>query len=64
MTFKDALKAARQRESYTQAQAAEKIARLSVRTLQEWESGRQTPPLWTQLLILEALGGPPFGFRR
>jgi len=60
MSFADKLRAVRKREGYSQSGAAELIANLSVRTLQEWEHERQTPPLWAQGLILEALGGAPY----
>lgn len=60
MTFADKLRAVRKRERYSQATAAELVRDLSVRTLQEWEHERQTPPLWAQWLVLEALGGAPY----
>jgi len=60
MTFSEKLKAARKREGYSQATAANLIRDLSVRTLQEWEHGRQEPPKWAQWLVLEALGGAPY----
>lgn len=60
MSFADKLRAARKREGYSQATAAELVRDLSVRTLQEWEHERQTPPLWAQWLVLEALGGAPY----
>lgn len=41
------------RGKLSQAQAAQKIApALSVRTVQEWESGRSSPPAWVQWLVL------------
>jgi len=60
MSFAEKLRAVRKREGYSQSGAAELIANLSVRTLQEWEHERQTPPLWAQGLVLEALGGAPY----
>jgi DNA-binding transcriptional regulator YiaG len=60
MSFAENLKAIRRREGYSQATAAELIAGLSTRSLQAWESGRQSPPLWAQSLVLEALGGAPY----
>jgi transcriptional regulator with XRE-family HTH domain len=61
MSFADQLKAIRRRERISQATAARLIYRLSTRTLQAWERGQQAPPPWAQLLVLEALGGPPYG---
>ena len=63
MTFKEALQAVRKRERYTQEQAAAQIPKLSLEMFQEWEAGREEPPQWAQELILEALGGAPYGFR-
>lgn len=60
MSFADKLRAVRAREGYSQSTAAELVRDLSVRTLQEWEHERQTPPLWAQWLVLEALGGAPY----
>lgn len=60
MTFAEKLKAARRREGYSQATAAELIPGLSTRTLQAWECDRQSPPLWAQSLVLDALGGAPY----
>ncbi len=40
--------------------AARFIPGLSIRTFQAWECNRQTPPLWAQALVLDALGGPPY----
>jgi hypothetical protein len=60
MTFSEQLKAIRRRERISQATAARLIHRLSTRTLQAWERGQQSPPPWAQLLVLEALGGPPY----
>jgi len=60
MTFSEQLKAVRRREGYSQAMTARLIHGLSTRTLQAWERGQQAPPLWAQLLVLEALGGPPY----
>lgn len=58
MTFAEQLKAVRRRASYSQSAAAQLIHGLSTRTLQAWERGQQSPPLWAQALVLEALGGP------
>lgn len=60
MTFSEKLKAVRRREGYSQATAAELIPGLSTRTLQAWECDRQSPPLWAQALVLDALGGAPY----
>jgi len=60
MTFSEQLKAVRCREDFSQAKAAQLIHGLSTRTLQAWERGQQSPPPWAQLLVLEALGGPPY----
>lgn len=60
LSFADLLKKVRRREGYSQATAAELVRDLSVRTLQAWECGQQTPPKWAQWLVLEALGGAPY----
>lgn len=60
MTFAEKLKTVRRREGYSQATAAELIPGLSIRTLQAWECDRQSPPLWAQSLVLDALGGAPY----
>ena len=60
MTFVEQLKAVRRREGYSQAMAAQLIPGLSTRTLQAWEQSQQSPPLWAQSLVLEALGGAPY----
>jgi DNA-binding transcriptional regulator YiaG len=39
----------------TQSEAAAKVPGLSVRTWQDWESGRSEPPVWAQHLIVERL---------
>lgn len=45
------------RRGLSQRQAAAKIApELSVRTLQEWEAGRCTPPAWVRRLVLARFG--------
>lgn len=49
------LKAQRALAGISQRQAAEAIPFLSVRTLQCWEHGHQSPPVWAQNLILEKL---------
>ena len=44
------------RGQLSQSEAAAKIApTLSVRTVQDWESGRRTPPAWVQWLVLARL---------
>ena len=60
MSFAEQLKAVRRREGNSQAMAARLIHGLSTRTLQAWERGQQAPPPWVQLLVMEALGGPPY----
>lgn len=60
MSFSDKLRAVRSREGYSQATSAALIRDFSVRTLQAWECEQQTPPLWVQWLVLEALGGAPY----
>jgi len=60
MSFAEQLKAVRRRERFSQAIAAQLIHGLSTRTLQAWECGRQSPPVWAQSLVLEALGGAPY----
>ena len=54
MTFAKKFKAARGERSQETAAAAIS-PKLSVRTLQEWESGRRAPPEWVQHLVLEKL---------
>lgn len=49
------LKAQRAASGLSQSQAAACFQDLSVRTLQAWETSEQSPPLWTQHLILERL---------
>lgn len=44
------------RGSMTQADAAKALCGVSVRTVQDWESGRRQPPDWVQLLIAGHLG--------
>jgi DNA-binding XRE family transcriptional regulator len=60
MKFAEQLKAVRRREGYSQATAAQLIPGLSTRTLQAWECSQQSPPLWAQWLVLDALGGAPY----
>jgi DNA-binding transcriptional regulator YiaG len=55
MNFGRELKAQRALAGLSQRQAAEAIPYLSVRTLQAWEYGHQSPPVWAQNLILEKL---------
>lgn len=44
------------RGELSQKEAAAKVSPfLSVRTVQEWESGRRVPPLWVQWLVLNEL---------
>lgn len=64
MTFAAKLKAVRQREGYSQATAAELAEEVPLRTYQQWEQGQQTPPPYTQALVLAALGGPPLTKKR
>jgi DNA-binding XRE family transcriptional regulator len=61
MTFAEQLKAVRKRDGHSQATAVQLIPGLSIRTFQAWERSQQTPPLWAQALVLEALGGAPYG---
>ena len=49
------LKAQRALGGLSQTEAAAAIPYLSVRTLQCWEHGHQSPPEWAQNLILEKL---------
>jgi hypothetical protein len=56
MSWADAIREAR--GSLTQVEAAAAISsRLSVRTLQDWELGRNKPPEWVQDLVLGVLRG-------
>jgi DNA-binding XRE family transcriptional regulator len=60
MSFAEQLKVVRRRERFSQAVAARLIPGLSTRTLQAWERNQQSPPLWAQSLVLDALGGAPY----
>lgn len=49
------LKAQRAACGLSQSQAAARVPFLSVRTLQCWEHGHQSPPVWAQNLILKRI---------
>jgi DNA-binding XRE family transcriptional regulator len=49
------LKAQRAACGLSQSQAAACVPFLSVRTLQCWEHGHQSPPVWAQCLIMDKL---------
>ena len=51
MTFSEQFKAARQAAGFTQ-QAVTDATLIPRRTIQDWESGRMTPPEWCQRLVL------------
>ena len=53
--FSSILRAARARLNLSQTECARLIPPLSVRVLQNWERGRNTPPEWAQPLIIYAL---------
>ena len=55
MTFALELKAKRAACGMSQTEASAAIPCLSVRTLQCWEQGHQSPPVWAQNLIFEKL---------
>lgn len=48
------IKAAREAAGLTQAEVYE-VLRIPMRTLQDWENERRTPPEWAELLIIEKL---------
>ena len=48
------IKAAREAAGLTQAEVFEAL-RIPMRTLQDWENERRTPPEWAELLIIEKL---------
>ena len=48
------VKAAREAAGLTQAEVFEAL-RIPMRTLQDWENERRTPPEWAELLIIEKL---------
>ena len=48
------IKAAREAAGLTQAEVFEAL-RIPMRTLQDWENDRRTPPEWAELLIIEKL---------
>lgn len=48
------IKAAREAAGLTQAEVYE-VLRIPMRTLQDWENDRRTPPEWAELLIIEKL---------
>ena len=48
------IKAAREAAGLTQAEVFE-VLRIPMRTLQDWENDRRTPPEWAELLIIEKL---------
>jgi len=49
------LRAQRAAGGISQSQAAACFHGLSVRTLQAWEQGHQSPPVWAQHLILDGI---------
>ena len=48
------IRAAREAAGLTQAEVFE-VLRIPMRTLQDWENDRRTPPEWAELLIIEKL---------
>lgn len=48
------IKAAREAAGLTQSEVFE-VLRIPMRTLQDWENERRTPPEWAELLIIEKL---------
>lgn len=48
------IKAAREAAGLTQSEVYE-VLRIPMRTLQDWENERRTPPEWAELLIIEKL---------
>lgn len=48
------IKAAREAAGLTQAEVYE-VLRIPMRTLQDWENERRTPPEWAERLIIEKL---------
>lgn len=51
MTYSERFKAARKAAGYTQRSCAEKYG-IPVRTIENWESGKNTPPDYVQRLML------------
>jgi DNA-binding transcriptional regulator YiaG len=45
----------RNQHSLTQVECAALIPELSVRMIEKWERSGSEPPLWTQVLLLDAL---------
>lgn len=54
-TYAEQLKAARKKAGLTQAGLADWTG-IPRRTLEDWETGRMTPPPWAQGLVLEKIG--------
>lgn len=54
-TFAEELLAERERLDLNQAACAALFTGLSVGTLRNWETGRNTPPEWAQPLLLDFL---------
>ena len=54
-SFADALSSFRFCHNLSQLECAALIPYLSVRSLEKWERGASSPPLWSQCLILDAL---------
>lgn len=48
------IKAAREAAGLTQSEVYE-VLRIPMRTLQDWENDRRTPPEWAERLIIEKL---------
>ena len=55
MTFAEKFHAQRKRLGLQQAACASLFHQLSVKTLRNWEGGRNEPPAWSQPLILAFL---------
>ena len=54
-SFADAISSFRLCHNLSQLECAALIPYLSVRSLEKWERGASSPPLWSQCLILNAL---------
>ena len=54
-SFADAISSFRLCHNLSQLECAALIPYLSVRSLEKWERGASSPPLWSQCLILDAL---------
>ncbi len=52
--FSEKLKATRNEKGFSQQKLSE-LTTIPKRTLEDWESGRRTPPAYVQFLVLEKI---------